>query len=386
MSQPAARQGDPTAHGGTIAAGDPTVLINGMPAARQGDMHVCPMCNPGPTPHVGGPIAQGSPTVTINGQPAARLGDVCTCNGPPDSIVMGEPTVLIGSGGNPVMIGGSGMVMIGGSGPVIIGGGTSSGGGGGAGRAGVQGAVQNAVAMESSSPEATERIQHWLEFACEDAAGNPIGGVPYELEDSDGNVSEAWLQGNGVVRRSRLSEEEGTIRMKSVHSARWGQDRVAPGQAVAIEAEAKGFEDGTPVTIQIQESRLHGAAPIVGEVETEVSGQAVEAEWAYPVPEQTAVQAASGRPGTGSEASGDGSSGTVECWATVRVEGHPTAPQTGLLLVVDRLEGKVTDLEDKPRTNDTYRLTRQGPVREGAPDRSGQFKEREVAPGGHWCD
>jgi len=36
-----------TAHGGTIAMGDPTVLINGMPAARQGDMHMCPMCNPG---------------------------------------------------------------------------------------------------------------------------------------------------------------------------------------------------------------------------------------------------------------------------------------------------------------------------------------------------
>ncbi len=59
MSQPAARVGDPTAHGGVIAGpGAPTVLIGGMPAARQGDM--------------------------------------ATCTGPPDSIVMGCPTVLIG--------------------------------------------------------------------------------------------------------------------------------------------------------------------------------------------------------------------------------------------------------------------------------------------------
>ncbi|MEA2007775.1 MAG: PAAR domain-containing protein [Chloroflexota bacterium] len=95
---PAARMGDPTAHGGTITLGLPTVLIGGQPAARVGDMHVCPMVTPGvpPVPHVGGPITgPGSPTVLIGGQPAARMGDSCTCTGPPDSIVMGCPTVII---------------------------------------------------------------------------------------------------------------------------------------------------------------------------------------------------------------------------------------------------------------------------------------------------
>jgi uncharacterized Zn-binding protein involved in type VI secretion len=100
-SKPAARMGDMTAHGGSIVAGCPTVLIGGMPAARMGDMHVCPMLNPGfpPVPHVGGPISQGSPTVLIGGMPAARLGDMCVCVGPPDVIVMGCMTVLIGDGG-----------------------------------------------------------------------------------------------------------------------------------------------------------------------------------------------------------------------------------------------------------------------------------------------
>lgn len=98
MSQPAARQGDPTVHGGIIVAGCPTVLIGGQPAARQGDMHTCPQATPGtpPIPHVGGPIALGSATVLIGGQPAARQGDMATCTGPPDSIAMGCPTVLIG--------------------------------------------------------------------------------------------------------------------------------------------------------------------------------------------------------------------------------------------------------------------------------------------------
>lgn len=95
---PAARMGDQTAHGGAIVAGMPTVLIGGKPAARLTDMHTCPMQTPGvpPIPHVGGPIVgPGSPTVLIGGLPAARVGDSCVCVGPPDSIVMGAPTVII---------------------------------------------------------------------------------------------------------------------------------------------------------------------------------------------------------------------------------------------------------------------------------------------------
>ncbi len=95
---PAARMGDPTAHGGVITMGCPTVLIGGQPAARLGDMHTCPMVTPGtpPVPHVGGPILPPcQPTVLIGGMPAARVGDMATCVGPPDSIVMGCVTVII---------------------------------------------------------------------------------------------------------------------------------------------------------------------------------------------------------------------------------------------------------------------------------------------------
>ena|ERR1700690_2951719 len=96
MGQPAARMGDLTAHGGSIVLGLPTVLIGGTPAARVADMHVCPMVT-GIVPHVGGPILPpGGVTVLIGGMPAARMGDLCTCVGPPDSIVLGCMTVLIG--------------------------------------------------------------------------------------------------------------------------------------------------------------------------------------------------------------------------------------------------------------------------------------------------
>jgi len=65
-------------------------------AVRISDMHTCPMVNPGGAPHVGGPVIQGAPTVLIGGIPAARVGDMATCSGPPDTIVKGSATVLIG--------------------------------------------------------------------------------------------------------------------------------------------------------------------------------------------------------------------------------------------------------------------------------------------------
>ncbi|MVT08321.1 PAAR domain-containing protein [Chitinophaga tropicalis] len=94
------------------------------PAARVGDMHVCPMTT-GPVPHVGGPIVgPGVPTVLIGGMPAAVVGDMAICTGPPDVIVKGSATVLIGGkpaarmgdltahGGNIIL--GAPTVMIGG--------------------------------------------------------------------------------------------------------------------------------------------------------------------------------------------------------------------------------------------------------------------------------
>jgi uncharacterized Zn-binding protein involved in type VI secretion len=67
-----------------------------MPAARVGDMHVCPLVTV-LVPHVGGPILPpGATNVLIGGMPAARVGDMCLCVGPPDAIVLGSFKVLIG--------------------------------------------------------------------------------------------------------------------------------------------------------------------------------------------------------------------------------------------------------------------------------------------------
>jgi uncharacterized Zn-binding protein involved in type VI secretion len=99
---PGARVGDATAHGTPLSgAGSSTVLIEGRPAWRAGtDFHACPLIQ-GAAPHVGGTVAGGSATVLIEGTPAARVGDTIVENGPPNTIVTGAPTVLIGGGAAP---------------------------------------------------------------------------------------------------------------------------------------------------------------------------------------------------------------------------------------------------------------------------------------------
>lgn len=95
---PAARLSDQTAHGTPLAPGpgSPNVLIGGMPAWRAtADFHTCPLVTV-LVPHVGGVVAMGSVTVLINNLPAARVGDMIPESGPPNSIVMGAPTVQIG--------------------------------------------------------------------------------------------------------------------------------------------------------------------------------------------------------------------------------------------------------------------------------------------------
>lgn len=97
----AARVGDMTSHGTPLAPGpgSANVLIGGMPAWRAtSDFHTCPLATPAvpPVPHVGGVVAVGSMTVLINNLPAVRQGDIITESGPPNSIVIGCPTVVIG--------------------------------------------------------------------------------------------------------------------------------------------------------------------------------------------------------------------------------------------------------------------------------------------------
>ena len=74
MARPQARLGDMSSHGGVIITAAMRTVVNGMPLARMGDLHACPIPGHGVTP-----IVTGSPDTITEGMPNARIGDVTAC-------------------------------------------------------------------------------------------------------------------------------------------------------------------------------------------------------------------------------------------------------------------------------------------------------------------
>lgn len=69
------------------------------PVLLKGHMHICPMVNPGPKPHVGGPVISTQQSfVTVDGVPIATVGDSMLCTGVPttsDRIASGSSIAKI---------------------------------------------------------------------------------------------------------------------------------------------------------------------------------------------------------------------------------------------------------------------------------------------------
>jgi len=88
----AARVGDLTNHGGTIAGpGVASVTIGGQAAAVAGDLHTCALGSQSHPPS--SPFSAGSSSVTISGRAALRTSDACGCGA---TAALGLPSVTIG--------------------------------------------------------------------------------------------------------------------------------------------------------------------------------------------------------------------------------------------------------------------------------------------------
>ena len=74
MAGPVIRLGDKTSHGGVVASASMVSDSGGVPVARVGDTVVCPLH--GDSQCV---IVSGDPTMIVDGKPVARHGDLTSC-------------------------------------------------------------------------------------------------------------------------------------------------------------------------------------------------------------------------------------------------------------------------------------------------------------------
>ncbi len=91
MSRPFIVLGDRTDHGGTVIEASVMSDTHGKGIARVGDRVTCPRPGHGTTV-----IVSGDPTMIIDGQPAARHGDKCACGA---TLISGQAVSTVGGGG-----------------------------------------------------------------------------------------------------------------------------------------------------------------------------------------------------------------------------------------------------------------------------------------------
>ncbi len=350
MGKPAARMGDSTAHGGTIILGQPTVLIGGMPAARVGDMHVCPMMTPGvpPIPHVGGPVSLGSTGVLIGGMPAARMGDMLVCTGPPDTIIMGCMTVLIGEAS------------------------PGGGGGGGAGAPAVAAAKTSAAIASSGSKESTTKEDHWIEFEFVDKAGNSVTGIPYKFTDTNNKESNSNIRLDGKIRRDGLKDGSCKVELFGLHNAKWSKEKAKVGDKVKLSVESLGIKDGEKVDFSVFVKDANYSDTLLTTLESSIKGNKAETEWDLVIDEKYL--------------------GVVDNKNKLKRYSQPffyfdaycanMNAKSQLLYYEDKVEVQFKDEDGKALANKKYKaILPSGEIKEGKLDGNGIAKIEKIPPG-----
>ena len=371
MGKPAARVGDmaktcndPTDMpvGTVIAAG--TVLINSMPAAKQGDqivgvdIHIIMIPSPAgpiptPLPHPFSGIIDGglSSSVNIMGMPAATV-DSTASNMPPHipqggpfqkpptnkaQIIIGSPTVMIGNGGS----------------------------GGGSGSAG------DKKKEEGEAKAADKKKSHYIHAKYVDKGGKPISGVDYRIKSPEGDESGGIL--TGEIKRQGVAEGSHEIKLRAITKARWSKDESGSGEKVNLEIETAGFEDGKVAEIEIWMKDINRAdRKIVTIKGKKTSGDKVKTEWVFEYLDGEEKEASGGKKKYSSP----------QFYFVVDIDG--VRSRSGMLTYKDYIEIELKDKEGKPLENEPYIIRfSNGEIRKGNLDGNGYAKEENCPPVKH---
>ena len=344
MSQPAARLGDPTAHGGVVSVGSPNVLVNGQPAAGLGDLHVCPMCSPGP--HVGGPILAGSPTVLVNGKPMARAGDACACAAPaPDVILAGSPNVLIG--------------------------GSSAAASPGA-AAAVASAHEASVDPGTPGLGTTARpLSPWVGVAFLDAQGRPL--APWRYRADAGGTERDGVLGSGAQVWLYGLDGRPSVDLVGAYGCRWERREARVGDDVGLTVRTMGVLDGAPAHFTVERLTVSPSGQalraVVDEMDGTVEGDRADADRPF-----TFVW----------DGGASGSPGLAPVYAATAAVDYLHLARSGPLRFQDWIEFEAVDTDDRPLARRPYLLRlASGEVRTGTTDAQGAARVERVPPGDH---
>jgi uncharacterized Zn-binding protein involved in type VI secretion len=369
MGNPAARCGD-TANtcndpadlpvGKVIAVG--TVMINKLPAAKQGDqvvgvdIHIIMIPTPGgpvptPLPHPFSGMLDSalSTSVKIMGMPAATVNSMAS-NMPPHipqggpfqkppsnkaKVIMGSPNVFIGNGG----------------------GGGGGGGGGAAGKA----------AATAAAGEVKEG--HYLDVKVVDKGGSPVAGLKYTLKGPDGRMSEGYVTGS--IERKGVKEGNYEIEIIAITKAAWSVEEAAVGDKVKMQVETVGIASGEEAILQIFIKDANFADHLFETIKGRVDSDKIEHEWELKV-DQKLFDLQDHKEGKNYS----------NPWYYFVVETAGIKQRSGLLKYKDWIELELRDEEGKTIGGAEYEVhLPDGQIRKGTLDQNGYAKVENIPPG-----
>lgn len=369
-SKPAARAtdmamtcNDPTdlPVGTVIAVG--TVMINNLPAAKQGDKivgvdtHIIMIPSPGgpiptplPHPYAGTIDADTITNVNIMGKPAAVVGSGAS-NQPPH-IPQGGPFQKPPSNKAKIMLG-SLNVMIGDQG----------GSGSGSDNDGETEIAQTAA-------QAVEvKEGHKLDVKFVDKGGKPIMGAGYKIKTPDNQQIEGPVVGE--VKKSGVEEGDHEVKIEAITDARWSAEMAEVGEKVQINIKTAGIEDSEEAEIQVFVKDANYADRLFETIPAEVSGNKIEAEWELKIDEKLLEHQ--------NDKTKIGRYSAPFYYFIVKVAN--LQQKSGLLRYRDWVEFEAKDEDGNAIKGVNYKLTLpNGEIREGKMD-NGEAREEHIPPG-----
>lgn len=368
MGKPAARMGDTAKTcndpadlpvGKVIAVG--TVMINKLPAAKQGDQvvgvdtHIIMIPTPGgpvptplPNPFTGMLDGGLSSSVKIMGMPAAIVGS--TASNMPPHIPMGGPFQKPPANKGEIIMG-SPNVMI------------ANGGGGGGGGQGQGGGEKGATAKGG------EQEGHFLDVKIVDKGGKPVTGAKYTIKDPGGIEAAGYVTGS--IDQKGVKEGSHEIKISAITKAAWSAKEAAIGDKVKIQIETAGIESGEKAAIQIFIKDANFADHEFGKIETKVDSGRIEREWELKVDEKL----------FNAQEYKEGKNYSNPYYYFV-VETAEMRQRSGLLKYKDWIELELKDDDGKPVGGAEYEVKLpNGQIRRGNLDSNGTARVENIPPG-----
>ena len=249
-----------------------------------------------------------------------------------------------------------------------------------------QASAPKGAAAENNSTVQCEK-NYWIEYQFVDSAGKPVKGLAYHFEDCEQSQEDSKLGDDGMIKRKLLAQAGDCVaKIQYISNAKWSQEEARTGDIVKLSADAIGYDDGEKAKITIYEMDHDGNDDFIEELEAEVKGEKIKAQWEYyytPDDDDTDSNSDNSTGKNGEQNDSDkGKTGYTlpEYYFEVEVLGQKT--RSTILQYQAWIEISIINEYDEPLANERYIVHfPDGHQRTGLLDDNGKAREDNIPPG-----